>query len=322
MVRFGIIGTNSITDRFLEAALQTDGFSLDAVYSRSRERGEAFAGKYGCPVVYTTLEELALSTKIDAVYVASPNSCHCPQSLMMLKGGKHVLCEKPAASNAEELEQMLETAAENHLVFLEAMRPVFDPGFAKIQELLPELGTVRSVQFQYCQYSSRYDRFKEGVVMNAFNPALSNAAVMDIGVYCVHPMVKLFGMPETVTARSIFLANGMEGAGTVIAGYDGMQAVLQYSKITNSMLPSQIQGESGSMVIREIPDTREIELYRRNGGKEVFRVEKNSNNMYYEAAEFIRLIENGEDGTCHNRYSLMEMKVMDEIRKAAGIRFC
>lgn len=322
MVRFGVIGTNSITDWFLEAAAEAEGFALGAVYSRNEETGRAFADKYGCPVVYTSLEDLAASDKIDAVYVASPNSLHCAQSIMMMNGGKHVLCEKPAASDAEELEQMLAAAKRNHVVFLEAMRPVFDPGFARIQELLPELGKIRNVLFQYCKYSSRYDKFKEGVIMNAFNPALSNAALMDIGVYCVHPMVKLFGMPERVTGRSIFLENGMEGAGTVVAQYDGMQAVLQYSKITNCILPSQIQGEDATIVIREIPDTREIELHRRNGEMEVIRIEKKSNNMYYETAEFIRLIESGEDAREHNRYSQMEMKVMDEIRADAGIKFC
>lgn len=321
MVRFGVIGTNSITDWFLESAREVEGFSLGAVYSRSGETGRAFADKYGCPVVYTSLEELAASDRIDAVYVASPNSLHCSQSIMMMNAGKHVLCEKPASTDEAELVEMLAAAEKNHVVFLEAMRPVFDPGFAKIQELLPELGTVRNVLFQFCKYSSRYDKFKEGVVMNAFNPALSNAALMDIGVYCVHPMVKLFGMPETVTGRSVFLENGMEGAGTVVAGYGGMQAVLQYSKITNCILPSQIQGEDATMIIREIPDTKEIELHRRNGETEVFHIEKKDNNMYYETAEFIRLIESGEDGKDHNRYSLMEMKVMDEIRKCLGIKF-
>lgn len=321
MARFGVIGTNMITDRFLEAARLLDDFCLTAVYSRNRETGEAFAARYGGVKVYTSLEELASSPEVDAVYVASPNSCHCEQSVLMMNGGKHVLCEKPVASDQGELEQMLAAATQNHVVFLEAMRPVYDPGFAKIKELLPQVGTVRSALFQYCKYSSRYDKFKQGIIMNAFNPALSNAALMDIGVYCVHPMVRLFGMPETISAQSIFLDNGMEGMGTVIAGYGDMQAVLQYSKISNSSLPSQIQGEDGSMVIREIQNTREIELHLRNKESQVIRVEKQDNNMYYEAEEFIRLIKNGEDGSGHNQYSMMEMKVMDEIREIAGIKF-
>lgn len=321
MVRFGIIGTGSITDKFLEAATQAAGFQLAAVYSRSEEKGRDFAARYGCSRVCTSLEELAASKEIDAVYVASPNSFHCAQSIQMMDGGKHVLCEKPVASDSKELERMLDASARNKVVFLEAMRSVFDPGFAKLQELLPRIGKVRSASFVYCQYSSRYDKFKEGVVLNAFNPALSNAALMDIGVYCVHPMVQLFGMPEKISSDSIFLENGMEGAGSVIAGYDGMQAVLQYSKISNSGLPSQIQGEEGTLVIREITDIREIQLHRKKKETEVFAIGKKSNNMYYEIQRFIELIENGEDAGVHNKFSWMEMKVMDEVRRISGIKF-
>ncbi|MEG2351021.1 MAG: Gfo/Idh/MocA family oxidoreductase, partial [Hungatella sp.] len=198
MIRFAVIGTNSISDTFMDAAREVAGFSLGAVYSRTLEHGQAFADRYGARCVYTSLEELAAASDIDAVYIASPNSCHCKQTIQMLEGKKHVLCEKPIASDLEELRQMLEAAKRNHVVLLEAMRSVFDPGFAKLQELLPRLGTLRHVAFQYCQYSSRYDKFKEGMVMNAFNPLLSNAALMDIGVYCVHPMVKLFGMPQKI----------------------------------------------------------------------------------------------------------------------------
>ncbi|MCI6276066.1 MAG: Gfo/Idh/MocA family oxidoreductase [Clostridium sp.] len=299
------------------------GFQLTAVYSRNEETGRAFAEKYGVDTVYTSLEEFAASDCFDAVYIASPNSFHCPQSIMMMNHGKHVLCEKPVSSDLDELKSMLEVAKRNNVILLEAMRPVFDPGFEKIQELIPQLGAIRRVIFTYCQYSSRYDKFKEGTILNAFNPKLSNSALMDIGVYCVHPLVKLFGMPKGIIAKSVFLHNGMEGMGTVIAEYDGMLAELQYSKIDNSYLPSQIQGELGSILIREIPDTRTIELCLRNGQRETIIIDKHDHNMYYEVKEFIRLIESGESAEDHNKYSLMEMEMemMDDIRKCAGISF-
>ena len=78
---------------------------------------------------------------------------------------------------------------------------------------------------------------------------------MDIGVYCVHPMVKLFGLPNEISAHCLKLSNGVDASGTIVAMYDEMQAELMYSKITNSALPSQIQGEEASMIIKEIPDT-------------------------------------------------------------------
>ena len=180
---------------------------------------------------------------------------------------------------------------ENQAVLLEAMRSVYSPGFQAVRENLHKLGKIRRVSFQYCQYSRRYDNFKKGIIENAFNPALSNGALMDIGVYCVHPLVSLFGKPERVVTSSLKLSNGIDGAGTILVEYPEFQGELLYSKITDSRVPSQIQGEEGTMVIREIPDPQEITIYYRSG--------KTEN------------LEN----------SRMEMELMDEVRRQQGIIF-
>ena len=324
MVRFGIIGTGKISHTFMKAALKVPGFRLEAVYSRSEERGRAFVQTYGAGKAYTSLEELGDDKEVDAVYIASPNSTHCHQTVLMLNHGKHVLCEKPIASSSQELARMTEAAEANDRLLLEAMRSVFDPGFARIRELLPRIGKVRRAAFQYCQYSSRYDAFKNGIVENAFNPALSNAALMDIGVYCIHPMVALFGKPEKVTASSIFLCNHMEGAGTVLMDYGDMIGEARYSKITDSRQPSEIQGEDGSMLIWQIPDTRKIQLIFQNGSQETYEIPKEDNNMYYEILRFVELIEMGQGERPAEEYlkaSILEMEVMDQVRQLTGIRF-
>ena len=260
-INFGVIGTNVITERFLEAGKDAEGFCLRGVYSRSREKAVDFARKHGADLAFDSLEDMDSCKEIDAVYVASPNSLHASQSIQMLKGGKHVLCEKPIASNQREFEEMKKVALENRRVLLEAMRSVYSPGFQAIRENLHKLGKIRRVSFQYCQYSRRYDNFKKGIIENAFNPALSNGALMDIGVYCVHPLVSLFGKPEKVISSSLKLSNGIDGAGTILTEYPDFQGELLYSKITDSRVPSQIQGEEGSMVIREIPDSQNREQY-------------------------------------------------------------
>ena len=101
-VRFGIIGTNFITDWILEAAREELRFEATAVCSRSRETGQAFALKHGIPHLFTSPEEMAASSLIDAVYIAVPNSLHAALSILFMQQGKHVLCEKPLASNAKE----------------------------------------------------------------------------------------------------------------------------------------------------------------------------------------------------------------------------
>ncbi|MDD3244442.1 MAG: Gfo/Idh/MocA family oxidoreductase, partial [Eubacteriales bacterium] len=215
MTRFAVIGTNYITEWFLKAAQACPDFHLQAVYSRTRARAEAFNAAYGAPMIFDDLDALAACPEVDAVYVASPNRCHAAQAIQMLRAGKHVLVEKPAASNRQEVQAIADAAQESGRVWLEAMRPVFTPGYDIIQEHLPRLGAIRRVTAVYCQYSARYDRFKNGEVLNAFDPALSNGSMMDIGVYCVHPVVKLFGAPQRVSAHSLLLGNGFEGQGTI-----------------------------------------------------------------------------------------------------------
>lgn len=321
MVRFGIIGTGTITNKFLKAASLCRGFSLGAVYSRSVIKGGDLAIRYGLDIVYDDLDELAESEDIDAVYIASPISCHAEQAVKMLKNGKHVLCEKTAASNSRELSEVLGAARENGVVFLEAMRTVFEPGYELIRKNLYKLGPIRRVTANYCQYSSRYDDFKMGKIENAFNPKLSNSALTDIGVYCVHPVVALFGAPNKIMASGVFLANGFEGEGTIVADYGSMTVEMIYSKISNAYSPSEIQGENGSMIIEKFHSPQNVKIIYRDGNEERFEIERQDDNMVYEIQKFIDIIEKGQDFKEYNAYSRMALQIMDEAREITGIHF-
>lgn len=320
MIRFATIGTNFIVDWFVEAARQCPAFHYEAVYSRSPDTAAAFAAKYNVLRTITDLETLAEDPNIDAVYIASPNSLHFPQSALMLTHKKHVLCEKPVTSNAAELEELDCLARQHGVVFLEAIRFAYDPGLKVISELLPKLGTIRRVSFEFGKYSSRYDRFKEGLVDNAFQPDLSNAAVMDIGVYSIYPLVRLFGYPRKIYADSIFLSNGFEGAGAILATYDGMQADLRYSKITDNKSALQIQGEQGVMIIDNLITPRKLTIFWRDGQVESVLIPGSEPNMIYEIQEWERLIVSGEENP-HTHYSLLSMQMIDEVRRQTGIVF-
>ena len=321
MVRFAVIGTNFITEWFLKAAQACPEFTLQAIYSRRLETARAFAEKFPAPLLFDDLDALANCPEVDAVYIASPNALHAPQALKMLAGGKHVLVEKPAAATHAQVQAMAEAAQANGLVFLEAMRPVFTPGFALIRRLLPRLGTVRRATAVYCQYSSRYDRFKAGEVLNAFDPTLCNSALMDIGVYCVHPLVKLFGMPRSVQARSIKLRNGFEGQGTILMGYDDMLCEVIYSKITQSGLPSEIQGENGSLVIERFNRMDTLTLHLNGAEPETFTAPAGDTPMTYEVQAFIDAIAGRADVQDCTLASLHAAAVMDEARRQTGVHF-
>lgn len=323
MINFAVIGTNFITDRLLKAAEHCAGFQLYGVYSRTAQRAKEYAARYGAPKTYTTLEELAADENVDAVYIASPTFLHASQSLQMLNAGKHVLCEKPIASNTSELKKMLEAAQKNNKVLLEAMRPVFTPGMKAVEEGMKKIGTVRRVHFTYCQYSSRYDKFKEGIVENAFKPELSNGAIMDIGTYCIYAASYLFGKPKEIKAVGVQLEGSIDGTGSVLADYGDFLAELVYSKITNSYQVSEIQGEKGCMIIPHINIPEEVKIRYYTGEEECLFAEGLQDDMQYELNRFMGFMNHKEEKEIkiYHEASLHTMWMIDEARRQLGIKF-
>lgn len=331
-IRFGVIGTNFITDWVIAGAKQDERFELVAVCSRTQERANEFAAKYDIPYTFTSLEEMAASPLIDAVYIATPNYLHASQSILCMKHGKHVLCEKPMASNAYEVKQMIAASRQYGVTLMEAMKPTLTPNFRVLREALPKAGVIRRYFASYCQYSSRYDKFKEGIVLNAFKPELSNGAMMDIGVYTVYPMVVLFGRPNKISASGVVLSTGTDGQGAVNFEYEGMNATVLYSKIANSSLPTEIEGEDGNFMLDKINQINRVTWQARpvaSSGKgpltpvEDISVITDKDEYYYEVAEFINLVQAGklESEVNSHANSLITIEIIDEVRRQLGVSF-
>ena len=320
MVRFGVIGTGKISEKFYQANRFGKGYELTAVYSRSIKKARQFGFRKGNLHYYDDLEAFAQSDAFDAAYVASPNCCHYEQVMTLLRNGKHVLCEKPLASNFREAEEMFQTAREQNRVLMEGMRSIYTPGFHKMASYIGSLGKIRRATLQYCQYSSRYDNFKRGMVENAFRPELSNGALMDLGVYTVACMIRLFGAPSNIKASGIRLRNGVDGAGTILMEYPDMIGEAVYSKICNAATPSQIQGEDAEMLIQEIENVKDLRITRR-GVVQAIHFEQSDNILNYETQVFIQMVETGAKGEDAAYVTLETMKVLDEARRQLSIAF-
>jgi predicted dehydrogenase len=321
MLRFGVIGTNWITEAFLEAARETGEAAITAVCSRTAERAEEFAGRHRIPHRFTDVEEMAASGAIDAVYIASPNSHHAAQAIVCLNHGKHVLCEKPIASHAGELEAMISAARRNGAVLMEGVKSTLLPCFGAIRDNLPKLGAIRRYVANYCQYSSRYDAYKQGTVLNAFNPQFSSGALMDLGVYGLYPLVVLFGKPNRVQANAWMLGSGADGEGSLLLSYPEMDAIVMYSKIADSALPSEIQGERGTMTIDKISQPGKVTIRYRDGTLEELTRPQPGHPMMYEVKEFLRVVASGEKESAINSlaHSLTTLQIMDEARRQIGL---
>lgn len=320
-VRFGIVGTNKISDTVVTAGGLDPRFEPYAVYSRAMDSGERFAQKHGITMVYTSLEEMVGDPNIDAIYIASPNSCHAQQTITALEAGKHVLVEKAFASNSREAQAMVAAAKSSGKLLMEAIKTIPTPNFKAAKEALSRVGKVRRYFSSYCQYSSRYDAFKRGEILNAFKPELSNGALVDIGVYTIYPMVALFGMPKSFSASAQMLHTGVDGQGTVTFHYDGMDATIIYSKIADSSLATEIQGEDGTITLNRINTIDSVTFTPRSAEPEELTCPHIGDDYYYEIEEFIDTIERGECQSKVNTLarSLEVVELLTAIRKECGI---
>lgn len=323
MINFGIIGTSKIADQFVKSARLIPDFKLNAVYSRKYETGKEFAEKYDAQNVFTNLEDMAKSNFVDAVYIASPNSLHAQQAIKFLNNKKHVLCEKSMASNLKEVSAMVKAAKDNKVLLMEAMKVTFLPNFKIIKENLHKIGKVRRCFISYCQYSSRYDAYKEGNILNAFKPEFSNGAIMDIGTYCIQPLVNLFGKPNKIKASSLKLESGVDGEGSVILSYDDMEGVVIYSKISNSYIQGEIQGENGSIVFDKINPIEKVLIIYKDGRTEDISMPQRKESMYYEIKGFIQDIKSGKLESDINSHfqSITSIDIIENARKQTGIVF-
>ncbi|MCZ4060142.1 Gfo/Idh/MocA family oxidoreductase [Pantoea sp. LMR881] len=320
MIRFAIVGTNWITRQFIDAAHEA-GMKLGAVYSRSQQQADAFIADYPCKQTFTSLEALAASPEIDAVYLASPNALHCEQALLFLSHGKHVICEKPLASNLHEVEAMIACARQHQVVLFEAFKTASLPNFLQLQQALPQLGKLRKALFNYCQYSSRYPRYLNGENPNTFDPRWSNGSVMDIGYYCLASAVTLWGEPEKVQAEATLLESGVDAHGVVVLDYGEFDVTILHSKVSDSTLPSEIQGEAGALVIHKISECQQLSFIPRGSDKQDLSQPQHINTMLYEAETFIRLVEQRQVDHPALEVSRITAALLTEIRRQTGVIF-
>lgn len=260
MIKYSVIGTSWITESFIEGAKLYEGLCLDGVYSRSSEKGAIFAKKTGARRVFTSLTDLARSDT-DLVYVASPNVCHYEQCKELLLNGKHIICEKPVTVSCAEFKELCALAQSKGLVYFEAIMYMHTPLRKVLKEAVERIGTVRSAVVDFSQLSSKYPALKKGELPNIFNPKMKTGALNDLGIYCVYPVIDLFGMPEKITSVQKLLHTGADGCGSAVFEYADRLVTVTYSKVGQSCSPSQFIGDLGTVTVDSISKLDGIRLY-------------------------------------------------------------
>lgn len=259
----GIVGTNFISEWFVAACRAGSGrVRPTAVCSRDAARGAEFAARMDLPRSFTTVEEMCEA--VDAVYIASPTSAHHAQAMAAIEAGRHVLIEKEMAASASEAEAIFAAAERRGVVAMEAARHLHTPAFREFWRAIGDVGTVRYAHFEMMQYSSRYGRFLAGEHVNAFDPTLGNAALVDIGFYPLSAALECFGTaPASQSGGSYWLHNGFEGGGSIQLGYEGLLVDVAYSKIVSAVGATTVHGEEGTLTVNAVAEPSRVELHRR-----------------------------------------------------------
>ena len=320
-IRFATVGTSWICEEFIDTAKTFDEIEIYAVYSRNADNAKAYAKKHCASKYYTSLEEMAADPLIDAVYIASPNSFHASQSILFMEHGKAVFCEKPIASNFREFSEMSDCAKKNGVLLMEAYKSMLMPGLLTVKENLHKLGRIRSVFAVFSKYSSRYDAHKKGEGVNTFKAEFSNGAAVDLGVYCIYPVLHMFGVPLEVKAVGSIVPGGVDATDAVIMSYDGFVASLLFSKVSNSFLPCEIEGEEATMVIDKFNIPENVEIIYKNKKREKLEFNQRDDSMCYEIEEFINCYFGNKEKPAVNSLSLSAegIKILDEIRRQIGV---
>lgn len=316
----GIAGNGGIVNEVLTFI---DEIGFEKIYicgrEKSRDKLEALAAKYKLDMVYTDYDEL-LQSDVDVIYVAVVNDLHGEYSKKALEAKKHVICEKPVANNLKELEEIAALAKENHVMFFEAMSIYHMPAYKQMKKDIHKLGEIKQVVFNYSQMSSRYSQFHSGEALPpVFDPAHHGGALRDINVYNISAMVGLFGAPN----RAMYLPNierGVDTSGVLLADYGDFKVTCVGAKDSVAPGPSLIQGIDGTICI--FPHVNGMTQYDilfndEDTETEEISLSDGSHRLYFEFAEFRRIIEEEDDEAADAimKNSKIVIKILDDVSK-------
>lgn len=321
-MRIGVLGSGFIVSVFVNGMKQYKDVKLEAIWGRHKEKIESFKefNKY-----YTNIDEFMNDSNIDVVYVALPNSLHYEYAYKALKAGKHVLLEKPFCTTYKEAKTLCDYALKHNLLLFETIMTKHSKAYNKLQNYIKELGEIKIVTGNFSQYSRRYDKFKNGTTLPAFDYKLAGGALMDLGVYNIHFVVDIFGLPKKVNYYPNIVKN-VDTSGVLILDYGTFKASLVNAKDCKGPSNAVIEGDKGYIKIGETTSRCASFVYKTNQGKTI-SFEDNDKTEFaawktlYDA--FMKLYKKKDFETCaeYLKDTLNVQKVLEQARISANMKF-
>ena len=313
------IGIRIVADGVLIFQYLMDGKKNDSWLIRKQNTVEKFghSSMYIWEVNERTHEYEAL--KVDPAFAV------CGGAFPLIIGGEiRGMIAVSGLAHYEDHElivKALEELKEHHRMIFEAMNIHYLPMFGQLKEHLSDLGPIKIVSFNYSQYSSRYDAFKRGEVLAAFDPKRAGGALMDINVYNIHAAVGLFGRPESIRYEAN-VERDIDTSGIMTMDYGKFKLSAIGAKDCKAPVRCTIQGTEGCIVIaKPVNQMESFELILNDGTTAEYKTEHPEHRLYYEFVEFQKMMET-EDWERHDQMlavSLAAAEILEEGRRQNGI---
>ena len=321
-VKWGIIGTANIARwGMIPGMKQADNCELYAIAGRSLEKAESYKQNYGFTKAYGSYDELLDDPEVQAVYVPLPNDIHVKWVTEALKKGKHVLCEKPLALNAEEAQIMYDTAKVNGVILMEAYAYLHSPYIESLKDDIKS-GIIGDVD--YVDTSFVTQGYKEDFRLHK---ELGGGAFYDLGCYCTTMILSMIDSdPEMVKAIAEFSDHGVDLSTSAILRFkNGARAALQVGMILDMTSNSRydrllIHGTKGS-IRSDVEYNQEGDVSYRIFTKDGETIERKvfvPNNYALEVTQLGKCILEGETPHVTPEFSMKNTRLMDQVLNEIG----
>jgi predicted dehydrogenase len=320
-IRIGVLGAAAIVPMALTTpARSVPEVQVTAIAARDPMRAARFARRHRIPRVHQTYDKLLADPEIDAVYNPLPNSLHAEWTIRALRAGKHVLCEKPFASNAREAEEMAQVAHETGLVLSEAFAYRYHPLTRRVKEFIAngELGKVRHLEAQFCFLlpSPRNIRF---------NFQLAGGALMDCGCYPVS-LIRHLAEAEPIVERAearLFAPQVDHTISADLSFADGRTAHLVCAMLSPRLFKStlRVEGEAGRLLVFNPFHPHWFNWLRVQGVKGRYSEFVRAENAYtLQLRAFVRAIHGEGKLNTDPTDAIGNMRMIDAIYEKAGLK--
>ncbi len=320
MMNVGIIGAGHIAEKAARTLAAMDDMQCLAIGSRSLEKAQAFAGRFGIPRAYGSYADLLEDPEIELVYIAVPHSCHFPVTRDAILAGKPCLVEKSFMLNAVEAATILALAREKGVFVAEAIWPRYLPVKAMVQEILSSgiIGQPRMITATLAYDVSDKERVLE--------PSLGGGALLDLGVYPLTFVRMYADAPVSqINTTCIKAPSGVDASEQIsLVLENGMLASLQASAWCQGDNQGVIAGTDGYLVFDDIINPTCLRVCRkRHVVEKEIPVPEQITGFEYQFRACKRAIEAGllETPEMPHAEILYVMHLMDRLRAEWGVRF-